>query len=68
MSNYPKLGMTYKQAIKTATRHAKEGSGHIVESMVNQVARHEGNKAAREFAREAVSKGIEQREKGKKYF
>lgn len=64
--DHPKTGMRYEQAIRTATRHAKEGSRHIVESMANQVATHEGIKAAKEFVREATSKGIEQR--GKMYF
>lgn len=63
---YPKLGMTYKQAIKTATRHAKEGSQHVVASMANQVRLHEGNRAAQEFYREASAKGREQQ--GRKYF
>jgi len=52
----PKHGMRYGDAIKTATRHAKEGSDHLVASMANQVERHEGRKAAKEFIKEAVSK------------
>ena len=63
---HPKVGMRYQDAVKTATRHAKEGSGNIVQSMINQVQAHEGNKAAKEFMREVVSKGTEQR--GRQYF
>ena len=66
MVTHPKIGMRYKDAIKTAARHAKEGSGRVVESMANQVKMHEGEKAAREFVKEAVLKGREQQ--GKKYF
>ena len=67
MSNpYPKLGMKYQQGIKTATRHAKEGSGQVVESMANQVRMHEGSRAANEFRKEAYAKGAEKR--GRKYF
>jgi hypothetical protein len=62
----PRVGMRYQDAVKTATRHAKEGSMHIVQSMANQVAAHEGMKAAKEFVRETTSKGIEKR--GRMYF
>ena len=55
----PKLGMRYKDALKTAIRHAKEGSGAVTGSMVDQVQRHEGTKAAKEFAREVEAKSKE---------
>lgn len=64
----PKVGMRYKDAIKTATRHAKEGSHNIVDSMTNQVRRHEGDKAARHFKEEALRRGSEERNRGRKYF
>lgn len=63
---HPKVGMRYSDAVKTATRHAKEGSMHIVDSMANQVRMHEGSKAANEFRKEAISKGMEKR--GRVYF
>ncbi len=43
MSDYPKEGMRYEQALKTATRHVREGSGHVAGSMVDQVRRAEGS-------------------------
>jgi hypothetical protein len=55
--------MKYKDGIKTAVRHAKEGSHHIVESMANQVRMHEGERAAKEFRKEAEIKGKEQRKR-----
>jgi hypothetical protein len=55
--------MHYNKAIRTAIRHATEGSGHIAGSMVNQVQRCEGDKAAREFAKEVQSKSSENRRK-----
>ena len=60
-NRFPKVGMRYRDSIKTATRHAKEGSSQIVDSMTRQVAAHEGNKAAQEFHKEAMAKGAEQR-------
>jgi hypothetical protein len=65
MSTYPDIGMKYEQGIKTAIRHSKEGSQRIVESMANQVRSYEGEKAAREFRREAEAKA---RENNRKYF
>jgi hypothetical protein len=56
MSNFPKLGMKYEQAIKTAIRHGKEGSGDIVHSMANQVRLAEGTKAQKEFYKEVSAK------------
>jgi len=56
MTKYPKIGMRYEQALKTAIRHKKEGSGHIVESMTNQVRMAEGYKAAKEFSKEVRAK------------
>ena len=61
MPKHPKVGMRYSDAVRTATRHAKEGSADIVVSMAKQVQAHEGTKAANEFMREVVSKGTEQR-------
>lgn len=61
----PKEGMRYNDAIKTAIRHAKEGSGRIAGSMVDQVQRHEGTKAAKEFAREVSAKS---KEGNRKYY
>lgn len=55
------VGMGYGQAIKTATRHAKEGSSRLVESMANQVKLKEGSRASNEFRKEAYSKGSEKR-------
>ncbi len=68
MVTHPKEGMRYKDAIKTATRHSKEGSAETVNSMAEQVNRHEGPKAAAEFAKEAIAKGNEERSKGRRYF
>jgi len=68
MVKHPDVGMRYQDAVKTATRHVKEGSANVANSMINQVARHEGQKAAQEFSREILSKGNEQRAKGRKYF
>ena len=66
MSKDPSVGMRYKDALKTATRHVKEGSNSTAEAMVRQVQAHEGDRAASEFAKEIVSKGNDQ--KGRKYF
>lgn len=57
MSELPKTGMRYSQALKTAIRHKREGSEKIVQSMVNQVRLHEGEKGAREFIKEVNAKG-----------
>jgi hypothetical protein len=65
MADYPDIGMKYEQGIKTAIRHQKEGSQRIVESMTNQVRSCEGEKAAREFRREAALKA---KENNRKYF
>lgn len=54
MPKYPKIGMKYSQAIKTAKRHAQEGSMNLVESMTNQVRLHEGDASAAEFYRDAT--------------
>jgi hypothetical protein len=56
MVKYPKVGMKYEQAKKTAIRHGKEGSVHLVNSMTNQVRLAEGNKAAAEFHKEVIAK------------
>ena len=53
--------MEYEDGKKTAIRHAKEGSGTTVDSMVNQVRLHEGERAAKSFKEEVVRKGLEQR-------
>ena len=55
--------MTYKQAVKRGVRFAKEGSPKLVNSVANQVRLHEGEKAAREFTREVVRKGHENKGK-----
>ncbi len=55
------VGMGYEEGKKTAIRHAKEGSGNTVDSMVNQVRLHEGEKSAKSFKEEVVRKGLEQR-------
>jgi type III secretion system FlhB-like substrate exporter len=51
------IGMKYQDALKTAIRHVKEGSGRIAGSIVDQVERYEGAKAAKEFAKEIEAKG-----------
>ena len=61
-----RTGMEYEEGKKTAIRHAKEGSGNTVDSMVNQVRLHEGEKSAKAFKEEVVRKGLEQR-KDRKY-
>lgn len=53
---HPDIGMRYESGKKTAIRHAKEGSGHLVQSMANQVRLAEGNKAAAEFTKEVIAK------------
>lgn len=53
---YKGVGMKYNQAIRTAIRHGKEGSGGLVDSMTNQVRLKEGNRAAAEFRKEVVAK------------
>ena len=62
---HPKEGMRYKDALKTAIRHGKEGSVKTVNSMINQVAKHEGQRAAQEFTREVISKANDKIRRGK---
>lgn len=60
MESFPKTGgMTYKQSLPKAMRFTKEGSKRLVDSVSNQVERHEGSKAAKEFRREVECKAKE---------
>jgi hypothetical protein len=59
MSEMPKVGMRYSQAIRNGVRFAKGKDNNLANSVINQVRLGEGTRAANAFAKELRAKSRE---------